>query len=118
MIELSESDIFGNLTLKVNSEEEFKDQYYAKRPNVILRMIFCVLLFIKFSFSTNLFLPGVSKRIQLSSQNVITFKLFVDKDNKNTKIPTPNLKNVSKIAKQSLHESYCFSFNLFHLLLK
>ena len=39
-------------------------------------------------------------------------------DNKNTKIPTPNLKNVSKIAKQSLHESYCFSFNLFHLLLK
>lgn len=81
-------------------------------------MIFCVLLFIKFSFSTNLFLSGVSKRIQLSLQHVITFKLFVDKDNKNTKIPTPNLKNVSKIAKQSLHESYCFSFNLFHLLLK
>ncbi|OCW94812.1 hypothetical protein A9168_06000 [Macellibacteroides sp. HH-ZS] len=81
-------------------------------------MIFCVLLFIKFSFSTNLFLSGVSKRILLSLQHVITFKLFVDKDNKNTKITTLNIKNVSKIAKQSLHESYCFSFNLFHLLLK
>ena len=40
MIELSESDIFGNLTLTVNSEEEFKDQYYAKRPNVILEKVF------------------------------------------------------------------------------
>ena len=39
MIELSESDIFGNLTLTVNSEEEFKDQYYAKRPNVILEKV-------------------------------------------------------------------------------
>ena len=39
MIELSESDIFGNLTLKVNSEEEFKNQYYAKRPNVILEKV-------------------------------------------------------------------------------
>ena len=39
MIELSESDIFGNLTLTVNSEEEFKDKYYAKRPNVILEKV-------------------------------------------------------------------------------
>ena len=36
---MNESDIFGNLTLKVNSEEEFKDQYYAKRPNVILEKV-------------------------------------------------------------------------------
>lgn len=39
IIELSESDIFGNLTLKVESEEEFKNKYYAKRPNVILEKV-------------------------------------------------------------------------------
>ena len=36
---MNESDIFGNLTLTVNSEEEFKNQYYAKRPNVILEKV-------------------------------------------------------------------------------
>lgn len=36
IIELSESDVFGNLTFKANSEEEFKNKYSAKRPNVIL----------------------------------------------------------------------------------
>ncbi|USR72467.1 hypothetical protein [Acinetobacter junii] len=39
IIELSESDIFGNLTLKVDSEEEFKNKYSAKRPNVILEKV-------------------------------------------------------------------------------
>ncbi|MDU4062558.1 MAG: hypothetical protein E7H59_15670 [Acinetobacter baumannii] len=39
LIELSESDVFGNLTFKANSEEEFKNKYYAKRPNVILEKV-------------------------------------------------------------------------------
>ena len=39
LIELSESDVFGNLTFKADSEEEFKNKYYAKRPNVILEKV-------------------------------------------------------------------------------
>lgn len=39
IIELSESDVFGNLTFKANSEEEFKNKYSAKRPNVILEKV-------------------------------------------------------------------------------
>ena len=39
IIEDSESDIFGNLTLTCEIQQEFKDKYYEKRPNVILEKV-------------------------------------------------------------------------------